>query len=104
MTEQEYKQHRKKENSLYLWFNVIDFLSKFINAALIGSAITLIIIKGFNSYMPLALMLLSIAVLLLGHETTKILKDKWEYEFSICANYMGEKLIERMKEEDERKD
>ena len=52
--------------------------------------------------MPLALMLLSIVVLLLGRQIAKILKDKWEYEFSICANYMSDKLMERIKDETDR--
>lgn len=103
MTEQEYKQHKKKENSLYFWFNIIEFLSEFANAALIGSSITLVIIGGHN-WLPLLLILLAISIRLLGHEISKSLENKWEYEFSICAKYMGDKLMERIKEEDERED
>lgn len=103
MTEEEYKQHKKKENSLYFWFNIIEFLFKFAYAALFGSSITLMIIGGHN-WLPLLLILLAISIRLLGHEISKILKNKWEYEFSICANYMGDKLMERIKEEDERED
>lgn len=99
MTEQEYKQHQRKENSLYFWFNVIEFLSEFANAALIGSSITLVIIGGHN-WLPLLFVLLAISIRLLGHEISKSLENKWEYEFSICANYMGDKLMERFKKDE----
>lgn len=99
MTEQEYKQHRKKENLLYLWFNIIDISSMYIGAGLIGSSITLSIIGGYG-WFPLIITLSSMAIWLLGKQIAKILKDKWEYEFSICANYMGDKLMERFKKDE----
>ena len=101
MTEQEYKQHKKKENSLYFWLNAIEFLSEFANAALMGSSITLVIIGGHN-WLPPLLILLAISIRLLGHKISKILENKWEYEFSICAKYMGDKLMERIKDETDR--
>lgn len=101
MTEQEYKQHKKKKNSLYFWFNIIESLSEFANAALMGSSITLVIIGGHN-WLPSLFVLLAISIRLLGHKISKSLENKWEYEFSICAKYMGDKLMEKIKDETDR--
>ena len=101
MTEHEYRIKRRKEDSLYFWFNAISLLSRFLNAALIGSGFTLLIIGGY-AYLVIILNLLAIAILLLGDQISKMLEQKWEVYFKECCDFMANWIKEQY--EDERKD
>ena len=102
MTEQEYKQCRAKEQSLYFWGHLVGGLCSFLNAALIGAAFTLLILDNHTYALTILLLnMLAIAILILGNMGSRELKKRWEFYFDKCGEFLCERLKERLENERE---